>query len=422
MKKLLIITLLLIFAVPVLATEEQNEVSNFVGGSHDQDLENEINSKANELKAIHRKIQETQDNLTKTEKKKVTLTREINRNSYKIRQLQLSLRSNKINIDKLGLEITSLGGDIDNTKDEVQLKNEAIYKIIRELHLKESEDIVVSFLRNLSLAESLSQINDLNELHKALGRDVKELLLLKQSLDGQLGQVSKKRRGVKQEYKTSGVRKSLIEEQRFERRNLLAMAKNQAKDYEKEIDDLSKRQEEIAREVEDLEAKLRRQINPDGLPLERPGVLGWPVQRGYTRITQNYGSTSFARYGYKGRWHNGIDIGFPSGTPILAAADGIVTNVGDQDKYCRRGAYGKYIVVRHSNNLTSLSAHLSRIATSPGTRVKRGDVIGYIGSTGYSTGPHLHFTVYDGSTFKMRRSRTCGSMPSGGDINPRKYL
>jgi murein DD-endopeptidase MepM/ murein hydrolase activator NlpD len=415
MKKLLIITLLLISALPVLAQES-------VGGVHDQALEAQINSKANELKEIHQKIQKTQDNLQKTERKKKTLTRDINRNSYKISQLKLSLQSNKINIDKLGLEITSLNGDIDNTKDDVELKNEAIYKIIRELHLKESEDIVISFLKNLSLSESLIQINDLNELHKALGRDVKELLLLKQSLGSQLGQVSKKRSGVKQEYKTSRVRKSLIEEKRGERRNLLAMAKNQAKTYEKEIDDLSKRQEEIAIEVEKLEAVLRRQINPDGLPAERPGVLSWPIERGYKRITQGYGATRFARYGYKGRWHNGIDVGFPSGTPVLATADGLITNAGDQDKYCRRGAYGKYVVVRHFNNLVTLSAHLSRIAVSPGTRVKRGDVIGYVGSTGYSTGPHVHFTVYDGSTFKMRRSRSCGPMPSGGDLNPRKYL
>ncbi len=441
MKIIPITILLFILAIPVSAAEHQHdaECQNFhaedindyvdvggdnisVGGSHDQDLENQINSKANELKEIHRKIQQNQDSLQKTEKKKKTLTREINRNSYKINQLQLSLKSNKINIDKLGLEITSLNGDIDNTKSDVELKNEAIYKIIRELHLKESEDIAISFLKNLSLSESLTQINDLNDLHKALSRDVKELLLLKQALNSQLGQVSKKRSGVEQEYKTSRVRKSLVEEQRSERRSLLAMAKNQAKSYEEEIDKLNKRQEDIAKEVEKLEATLRRQINPDGLPPERPGILSWPVERGYKRITQGYGSTRFARYGYRGRWHNGIDIGFPGGTPILASADGIVTNIGDQDKYCRRGAYGKYIVIRHSNNLVTLSAHLSRIAVSPGTRIKRGDLIGYLGSTGYSTGPHLHFTVYDSSTFKMRRSRSCGPMPSGGDLDPRKYL
>jgi murein DD-endopeptidase MepM/ murein hydrolase activator NlpD len=441
MKIIPITILLFILAIPVSAAEHQHdaECQNFhaedindyvdvggdnisVGGSHDQDLENQINSKANELKEIHRKIQQNQDSLQKTEKKKKTLTREINRNSYKINQLQLSLKSNKINIDKLGLEITSLNGDIDNTKSDVELKNEAIYKIIRELHLKESEDIAISFLKNLSLSESLTQINDLSDLHKALSRDVKELLLLKQALNSQLGQVSKKRSGVEQEYKTSRVRKSLVEEQRSERRSLLAMAKNQAKSYEEEIDELNKRQEDIAKEVEKLEATLRRQINPDGLPPERPGVLSWPVERGYKRITQGYGSTRFARYGYRGRWHNGIDIGFPGGTPILASADGIVTNIGDQDKYCRRGAYGKYIVIRHSNNLVTLSAHLSRIAVSPGTRIKRGDLIGYLGSTGYSTGPHLHFTVYDSSTFKMRRSRSCGPMPSGGDLDPRKYL
>jgi len=157
------------------------------------------------------------------------------------------------------------------------------------------------------------------------------------------------------------------------------------------------------------------------LPIPSTGLLAYPVQ-GLIRISQNWGATKFAKNGYKGGWHNGLDFAAPLGTPILAAEGGIVLASGNQDLYCRRGAYGKYIVIRHTNGLVTLYAHLSRYSLSSGDIVKRGDIIGYMGSTGYSTGSHLHFTVYDAKTFAMRPSNSCGLMPSGGDLNPGLYL
>ena len=96
--------------------------------------------------------------------------------------------------------------------------------------------------------------------------------------------------------------------------------------------------------------------------------------------------------------------------------------LGDQDQYCRKGAYGKYIIIKHQNNLATLYGHLAGFNTAIGSIIGRGDVIGYLGSTGYATGPHLHFTVYDASTYAMRSSVSCGLMPSGGDLDPTKYL
>jgi murein DD-endopeptidase MepM/ murein hydrolase activator NlpD len=106
----------------------------------------------------------------------------------------------------------------------------------------------------------------------------------------------------------------------------------------------------------------------------------------------------------------------------MAADSGTVVATGDQDKYCYRGAYGRFIVIQHANGLTTLYAHLSKIAVSKGDTVSRGQTIGYVGSTGYATGPHLHFTVFSSPTFSMGGSKTCGPMPHGGDLNPLNYL
>ena len=87
------------------------------------------------------------------------------------------------------------------------------------------------------------------------------------------------------------------------------------------------------------------------------------------------------------RMHTGIDIAAPHGTPIYAAAAGEVIYAA------RRGGYGNCIIVLHGGGYATLYAHLSRFAVRIGEDVRRGQLIGYVGSTGLSTGPHLHFEV-----------------------------
>jgi murein DD-endopeptidase MepM/ murein hydrolase activator NlpD len=87
------------------------------------------------------------------------------------------------------------------------------------------------------------------------------------------------------------------------------------------------------------------------------------------------------------RRHTGIDLAAPTGTPVYATADGIVSRA---DWY---SSYGLYISVEHGASMQTRYAHLSRLAVAAGDSVKKGDLIGYVGSTGRSTGPHLHYEV-----------------------------
>jgi murein DD-endopeptidase MepM/ murein hydrolase activator NlpD len=87
--------------------------------------------------------------------------------------------------------------------------------------------------------------------------------------------------------------------------------------------------------------------------------------------------------------HKGVDFAAPLGTPVYATGDGVVKSAG------RRGGYGNMVTLRHAAGLATRYAHLSRFADGvrPGASVTRGAIIGYVGSTGYSTGPHLHYEV-----------------------------
>jgi murein DD-endopeptidase MepM/ murein hydrolase activator NlpD len=106
------------------------------------------------------------------------------------------------------------------------------------------------------------------------------------------------------------------------------------------------------------------------------------------RITSGFGMRQHPVLGYS-KMHRGVDFAAPTGTPIYASGDGII------EKFGLFGAYGNYVRIRHNNNISTAYAHLSRFNKNlrPGSRVKQGTIIGFVGTTGRSTGPHLHYEV-----------------------------
>lgn len=116
----------------------------------------------------------------------------------------------------------------------------------------------------------------------------------------------------------------------------------------------------------------------------RKALLRTPIDG--ARLSSNFGMRRHPILGYS-RMHTGVDFAAPTGTPIFAAGDGVVTFSGT------RGGYGLFVMIRHNSTYTTAYAHMSRIAVSQGQRVRQGQTIGFVGSTGRSTGPHLHYEV-----------------------------
>ena len=123
---------------------------------------------------------------------------------------------------------------------------------------------------------------------------------------------------------------------------------------------------------------------------EGTGIFQWPLPESFT-ITSRFG---YREDPFTGEisYHSGTDIGAPGGTPILASADGTVTIANAIDSW--GGGYGYHIKIRHNDTYETLYAHCSSICVTVGQKVKQGEVIGYVGTTGNSTGNHLHFEVW----------------------------
>ncbi|HVM76556.1 MAG TPA: M23 family metallopeptidase [Candidatus Paceibacterota bacterium] len=143
---------------------------------------------------------------------------------------------------------------------------------------------------------------------------------------------------------------------------------------------------------------------------------------GWSYVTQGYGRTPYSGW-YIGGWHNGIDIAALYGTPIDSASNGTVIAVGNQDNYCPKRGFGKFIAIRDdANNMVDWYAHLGAITVSAGQHVSRGDRIASVGDTGLETGTHLHFSVFIGSSFLIADKNGCGPDAIGHDVDPVPYL
>ena len=161
----------------------------------------------------------------------------------------------------------------------------------------------------------------------------------------------------------------------------LASARRKSADARAQVRQL---EADLSDHVEKLQSRIAQQLReaagptlPAGPIRAGSGALIWPING---TITSPFGP----RWG---SFHPGLDIADPTGTPIRAAASGTVVMAAPD------GGYGNYTCIAHSGSLSTCYAHQSSFATSSGASVSQGEVIGYVGSTGFSTGPHLHFEV-----------------------------
>ena len=147
-----------------------------------------------------------------------------------------------------------------------------------------------------------------------------------------------------------------------------------------------------------------------------------PSGNGTITITQGYGDTPYASL-YADHWHDGVDIEADYGAPIYAATEGTVLATGNQDAYCYHLGFGKYVAIKDdADGLILWYAHLGTIAVVPGSSVAKGTEIGTVGATGYETGVHLHFSIFNEQGFSMENHNGCGPDPIGQDEDPIPFL
>ncbi len=388
------------------------------------DLQKQIQNKQAQIQDLENKTAQLKASLKNNKTEQTTLNKQISSFEAQINRLETEIELTQAKISSTNLQIEVLDNDIQQKDGELSTQKEYLVKTIRTINEYDQESPLEIILKNDNFSDFLNQVQYVEDLQTGVQDKVEQIKQLKQELNDQKQSQEELRNSLTSLNTELKGKNLVLNFQKDGKEDLLSQTKNKEKQYQAMLSDLQKKRDQIEKEIYAAEEKLRQAINPSSLPGAHKGLFAWPIT---SAITQSYGClvNAFAVKSYpacnegrgNGGFHNGIDIDADLGDPIKAPLDGIVSGTGNLGKY----AYGKWITINHNNGLTTLYGHLSVQSVTVGQKVKTGQIIGYAGSTGYSTGAHLHFTVYATNTFSIKQ-QWYGPLPLGGPVNPLNYL
>lgn len=358
-------------------------------------LQNEINQRNARLTAIEKEIAGYETSLKQVGAEKNTLQSAINKLTLERKKVLADISYTENKIDNTDLEINKLILEINKTSESIDENRDTIRQIIRSLNASDDNALIEILLNHESLAEFWDEIESLETVRSTIDTRIDNLDALKATLEEKKAAETGKRDELSSLAKRYTDQQEVLESNTAEKDRLLKETKNEEKGYQAILAEKKASREQLIKEVQDIESQLQFILDPNTIPQKGSGVFRWPLDRNI--ITQYFGYTKFALANpsvYKNNMHNGMDLGTAVGTAIHAPLTGVVRNTGNTDLVPGCYSWGKWILLDHPNGLSTLYAHLSAISVVPGQKVATSEVIGYTGNTGYSTGPHLHFTVY----------------------------
>ena len=378
-----------VVSILVIATVILNTVSISYAASS-------ISSQKNEKK---QKIQETKDNLNEVNSQKEESQDKVNNLSSQIDSYESKINSLKSEIETKTNEVNELQKKLDELEAERE-KNQSLLDE-RLVTLYESGEVsyldmllsstdLTDFISSYYMIETLTAAD--KELIQNLENDKKEIADTQEKVNNSLGEIEKNKtelESVQQELsKAKNEEQTKVDKLTEQSHDL----ENDVEEYEKkmkELDAKEKAQEAALQKKYEEAKKKAEQGNSSGSNSNSGSSSGGSVSsKGFIRPVKT-GKITAGMYYSSGKYHGAVDFGVSVGTPVYAAADGIVVTStwGGSD------SYGYYIKIKHYNGLYTLYAHGSSLVAKVGQEVKQGQLIMYSGNTGNSTGPHLHFEV-----------------------------
>lgn len=381
-----------------------------------KDIKDQLDDKEREIEELKKKEKEYTGAISEKRAKASTLEEVILDFNEKITKLESDIEQNKNEISDINIKIRQAEIEIKTREDEISRTKEFMGASIKEIYESSEEDFMGLLFQYENFSEFFSQVQYRYLLQNDLTSKLEHIKELKVKLEHEKQKLDSEKEKLNKLKKELEARNAILELQRLSKESLLRGTKNEEARFKTLLEDTRDKQEIIQNQIFELENKLREALDKTKIPVAIPGVLSWPTEG---VLTQGYGCTEFAKTSkyYPTCFHNGIDIAASYGTPVKSARDGKVVAVANAPY-----AYGKWIAIEHDNGLVSMYAHLSLQSASVEKIVKRGEVIGYMGSTGVSTGSHLHFTVYAPGTFETQPSKISGTLPIGATLNPFDYL
>lgn len=364
-KRVLAILLVLVISIPFTVDFSKNNIT-LVSAETVQD---KINKASKEK-------QEALDKMKKAQEQKSDIVAESDQLEREIDIIQTEIYAIDDIIADVDTQIAEKEEEIARIQEQIDNQDELFKECLRAM----DETSTVSYLELLLSSENFSEllinIESINEITQHDMAIIDEMTKLKTEVEDAKAEI--------EEYRAEQEEaRNIADGKRSELATKLQAKENLAKQLEKDIQNYMKVYEEARRQEEALKGSLN--YSSSSSEYLGSGRFCWPAPS-YTRISSPYGYRIHPIYNTK-KFHSGVDLAAPGGSNILAAENGKVISAG------WNGGYGNCLVVDHGGGISTLYAHASRLLVSKGAYVTKGQVIAKVGTTGNSTGNHLHFEV-----------------------------
>ena len=326
---------------------------------------------------IYTNAESTESKLKANQEKQEELDDKINNLNEKTEKIEEKIKSSNERIEKINKESEKLKKEIKQLEEDITSNQESLAERLKVIN----NNYTLGYLKVILSSNSISDfLNNIYIVQEVVKQD-KQML---NDLENNKNEIKDK--------------KEILDKNKEEEKVIKDELVKDKENLDKDKIELKKLKEELVKEEEELEKKLQKiaaqktATSSDSNNLANSNSSStvisngsWPVP-GYSRVSSPFGYRIHPVLGIK-KLHTGIDIPAPTGTPTVAVSSGTVIYSGVQ------GSYGNTVMIQHDNGLVSLYAHNSSLVVKVGDQVKKGQVVAKIGSTGRSTGPHLHFEI-----------------------------
>ena len=376
----------LVICLTLIASLFGGEAFVFAGDVHFdiEELNAEIESRKSNIDQLNRQIDLYQAKISEAQAKEVTLRNELDLLTNRIAKTELDIASTEAEIDLANAELAVLDTQIHQLEIDLETQRSLIKDVLYEIQIQDADLALHLVFGSDSFSELFDDLQRLETVSSELEGAVESSKEVRLSMMDQFDQQEVKKERLEELQDAFMKQQRLLEEEVGAHAGLIVATQESEVEFQRLLADSHNEQNAIEQQIaflqSEIEGRLREQDEDDG----SPGVLSWPFDPPWGLSATFHDPTYPFRHLFE---HSGIDLPASVGMPIGSAGPGYVA-------WTRQGRmYGNYVMIIHSGGLATLYAHMHTIDVVADQYVGRGERIGTVGNTGFSTGPHLHFEV-----------------------------
>lgn len=410
LNRLLKAALLLLIFIPLV-----------VRGQTIDDLNQQLNTLRQQRAQLEKQAAQLEGQLQTVRQQAQTLRARIKELNLQIQALEARITTTQNQIQINQLTIRQLEQKIARASRSIEAHSSNLLSLLKTLYISQNKSPLEIFLSSATFGEYFQDQQYLRELELRFDNLLRQLKIQRLALSEAKKQKQQQLRALDALERQLDAQQLALEQQSEDKKQLLIKTQGQEASYKKMLSEIETQKAKILSDIRQIEKQIALQKSylkfsqAEAVPPVGAKLLINPLPG--SLLTQGYGMTSFAKRGvYGGAPHNGLDLAASAGSAVRAAADGVIFAKGSNS------AWGNWVAIQHLDNLVSLYAHLIKPShLSVDQAVSQGDTIGYEGATGFTTGAHLHFSLYK-EFFTFQKNGSTWFNYFEGTLNPLDYM